>query len=54
MKPSMRVRFAPLAASTAFSASAAFRAKGFSQRTCLPAAMAFNVHSTCSELGRGT
>src|SRR3954454_4643360 len=41
------------AASATFTASAAFEVNGFSHRTCLPAAMAFSVHSACSPFGNG-
>ena len=39
--------------STMCCASAELMASGFSQRTCLPAAAARNVHGACRWFGRG-
>ncbi len=44
---------ADLAASATSAASASFEANGFSQSTCLPAAIARSVHGACSEFGSG-
>ena len=51
MNASITTRPASAAASHASSASSGRREYGFSQRTCLPAAIAFIVHSWCIPFG---
>jgi hypothetical protein len=54
ISPSTQWRPAASAASKQRAASAALVARGFSQRTCLPAASALTVHSVWRATGRGT
>ncbi|GEL45873.1 hypothetical protein CHO01_09890 [Cellulomonas hominis] len=51
---SITTRPDPSARAATSSASAAFAVKGFSQRTCLPAAIARRIQTPCSAAGVGT
>ena len=53
MNASITITPARPAASHASSASAAWREYGFSTSTCLPASIAFSVHSWCIPFGSG-